>query len=66
MAIIAMGATVLATPARAGVADGPCPRRIADQLISIAEKACKAQGKEMVVTWMNCENGVADFAYECV
>ena len=66
MVTIVMGATLLATPARAANASGECPVTVAQRLTSVAEKACKAQGKDFVVTYMNCENGVADFGYACV
>ena len=66
MVTIVMGATLLATPARAASASGECPVTIAQRLTSVAEKACKAQGKEFLITYMNCENGVADIGYVCV
>jgi hypothetical protein len=66
MVTIVMGATLLATPARAAGADGECPLTVAQRLTAVAEKACKVQGKEAVITYMNCENGVADLAYACV
>lgn len=71
LAVIVMGATFLATPARAAAALDPCPNRVAQELMSIAEKTCKRAGKEALITWMNCTGdpsggGTADFAYECV
>ena len=71
MVIIVMGGTFLARPARAAGNMGPCPTKVAEDLMSVAEKTCKKQGKEVLVTWMDCTgdgsgSGSGDFAYECV
>jgi hypothetical protein len=75
MVIIAMAATSLPTPVsasstirtiRVARAFGPCPPPVAEQLTAVAEKACKRQGKDYVVTYMSCTDGVADFNYACI
>jgi len=49
---------------------GECPPYVALQLTAIAEKDCKRQGKDYVITYMNCtgdgSGGNADFAYTCI
>jgi hypothetical protein len=45
---------------------GECPAQVARDAMSVAEKACKRQGGEMVVTYMDCENGEISMRYVCM
>jgi hypothetical protein len=65
-ATIVLGGTFLATPARGAAALGPCPPGTAMELTAIAEKQCKREGKDYLITYMNCVDGVGDIQYICV
>ena len=71
LAPLAFATPSSATPVYVHLATlGECPPYVAQQLTSIAEKDCKRQGKEALITYMSCtgdgSGGNADFAYTCV
>jgi hypothetical protein len=39
---------------------------VAQQIKSIADKDCKRRGGEAVITYINCEDGVATASWDCV
>jgi hypothetical protein len=48
-----------------GAAMGDCPMKVAQDAMSVAEKACKQQGKEAVITYLSCTDGVAELHFAC-
>jgi len=48
-----------------GAEMGDCPLKVAEDAMSVVEKACKESGKEAVITYLSCTDGVADLHYVC-
>lgn len=60
------GGSGFATPAHGTASWGDCPAKVAQQAVSVAEKQCKLQGGEVLVTYLNCEDGTASMNWLCV